>query len=150
METAVAERCGSVMGRRKGGGSSAGTGHSGMCIRRRGLRPFAECGAPDPVRDAQSRTRLAIRCPHAAPDASTPLYCCRITSATGKEARQVTIPLHVLLQWEDEGNDRQIALDPFDAFGSEEKTLHANIGEHTGVPQLAGEAANRFFTWHPK
>ncbi|SNS25322.1 hypothetical protein [Actinomadura mexicana] len=29
---------------------------------------------------------------------------------TFEEARQVTIPLHVLLQWDDEGNDRQAAL----------------------------------------
>ncbi|WP_331744687.1 alpha/beta hydrolase [Kitasatospora sp. NBC_01300] len=65
-----------------------------------------------------------------------------------EEARQVTIPLHVLLQWDDEGNDRQAALDLFDAFGSKEKSLHANMGGHTGVPQFAGEAAAQFFTRH--
>ncbi|WP_433469805.1 dienelactone hydrolase family protein [Spirillospora sp. CA-128828] len=65
-----------------------------------------------------------------------------------EEARQVTIPLHVLLQWDDEGNDRQAALDLFDAFGSKEKTLHANMGGHTGVPQFEGVAAARFFTRH--
>jgi dienelactone hydrolase len=64
------------------------------------------------------------------------------------EARQVTTPLHVLLQWDDEGNDRQLALDLFDAFGSREKTLHANMGGHTGVPQFAGEDAARFFARH--
>jgi hypothetical protein len=65
-----------------------------------------------------------------------------------EEARQVTIPLHVLLQWDDEGNDRQMALDLFDAFGSTDKTLNANMGGHTGVPQAAGDAAARFFTRH--
>ncbi|MEV7359384.1 alpha/beta hydrolase [Kitasatospora sp. NPDC091276] len=65
-----------------------------------------------------------------------------------EEARQVTIPLHVLLQWDDEGNDRQAALDLFDAFGSKEKSLHANMGGHTGVPQFAGDAAAQFFTRH--
>ena len=50
-----------------------------------------------------------------------------------EEARQVTIPLQVLLQWDDEGNDRQRALDLFDAFGSREKTLHANLGGHAGA-----------------
>jgi len=65
-----------------------------------------------------------------------------------EEARQVTIPLHVLLQWDDEGNDRQAALDLFDAFGSKEKTLHANMGGHTGVPQFAGDDAARFFVRH--
>ncbi|ORW92980.1 hypothetical protein AWB92_15180 [Mycobacterium sp. IEC1808] len=66
------------------------------------------------------------------------------------EARQLTIPLHVLLQWDDEANDRQRALDLFDAFGSQEKTLHANMGGHTGVPQFAGEDADRFFNRHLK
>lgn len=65
-----------------------------------------------------------------------------------KEASQVTIPLFVLLQWDDEGNDRQMALELFDAFGSEEKTLNANTGGHTGVPQHAGDEAIRFFTRH--
>ncbi|MGW3122796.1 alpha/beta hydrolase [Streptomyces sp. NPDC001107] len=73
-----------------------------------------------------------------------------VPRATFEEARRVTIPLHVLLQWDDEGNDRQAALDLFDAFGSKEKTLHANMGGHTGVPQFAGEAAAQFFTRHLK
>jgi len=65
-----------------------------------------------------------------------------------EEARQVTIPLLVLLQWDDEGNDRQTALDLFDAFGSQEKTLHANMGGHTGVPLFEGDAGTRFFARH--
>ncbi len=71
-----------------------------------------------------------------------------VPRAMFEEARQVTIPLHVLLQWDDEGNDRKAALDLFDAFGSKEKTLHATMGGHTGVPQFAGDAAARFFTRH--
>jgi dienelactone hydrolase len=67
---------------------------------------------------------------------------------TFEEARQVGIPLLVLLQWDDEGNDRQMALNLFDAFGSKEKTLHANIGGHTGVPAFEGDDANRFFARH--
>lgn len=67
-----------------------------------------------------------------------------------EEARQVAIPLLVLLQWDDEGNDRQSALDLFDAFGSKEKTLHANMGGHTGVPQFEGDDGNRFFARHLK
>jgi hypothetical protein len=67
-----------------------------------------------------------------------------------EEARQVTIPLQVLLQWDDEGNDRQAALDLFDAFGSKEKTLHANMGGHTGVPQFEVDEGGRFFARHLK
>lgn len=65
-----------------------------------------------------------------------------------EEARQITIPLHVLLQWDDARNDRQLALELFDAFGSSEKTLQANLGGHTGVPPHAGEDAARFFERH--
>lgn len=64
------------------------------------------------------------------------------------EARRVAVPLLVLLQWDDEGNDRQQALDLFDALGSAEKTLHANTGGHTGVPSFEGEAVNAFFARH--
>ncbi|MGQ4488337.1 dienelactone hydrolase family protein [Streptomyces sp. SAS_281] len=73
-----------------------------------------------------------------------------IPRTTYDEARRLTIPLHVLLQWDDEGNDRQAALDLFDAFGSKEKSLHANMGGHTGVPAHAGAAAAHFFTRHLK
>ncbi|MFJ8677113.1 alpha/beta hydrolase [Streptomyces sp. NPDC093589] len=73
-----------------------------------------------------------------------------VPRALFEEARQVTIPLHVLLQWDDEGNDRQAALDLFDAFSSKEKSLHAHLGGHTGVPQSAGDAAAQFFTRHLK
>ncbi|MGX1811519.1 dienelactone hydrolase family protein [Nocardia sp. NPDC055321] len=65
-----------------------------------------------------------------------------------EEAARVSIPLQVLLQWDDEGNDRQLALDLFDAFGSEQKTLHANMGGHTGVPAFEGPSGNAFFARH--
>ncbi|SKC68681.1 dienelactone hydrolase family protein [Krasilnikoviella flava] len=71
-----------------------------------------------------------------------------VPRATLDEARRVTVPLHVLLQWDDEGNDRQAALDLFDAFGSAEKTLQANLGGHTGVPAFAAADAARFFARH--
>lgn len=71
-----------------------------------------------------------------------------VPRSTMDEARRITIPLHVLLQWDDEGNDRQAALDLFDAFASPEKTLVANLGGHTGVPAFAGEDAGRFFVRH--
>jgi dienelactone hydrolase len=67
-----------------------------------------------------------------------------------EEAREVSVPLQVLLQWDDEWNDRQMALDLFDAFGTGEKTLHANMGGHTGVPQFEGDDGNRFFARHLK
>jgi len=71
-----------------------------------------------------------------------------VPRSTFDEARRVTIPVHVLLQWDDEGSDRQQALDLFDALGSREKTLQANVGGHTGVPSFAADDAARFFARH--
>jgi dienelactone hydrolase len=73
-----------------------------------------------------------------------------VPHAQREEASQVTIPLLLLLQWDDEGNPRQRALDLFDAFGSEEKTLHANPGGHLGTPWFELEDGNRFFGRHLK
>ena len=63
-----------------------------------------------------------------------------------EEARQVTIPLQLLMQWDDEGMERQPVLDLFDTFGTEEKTLHANLGGHSGTPWFEVDGAARFFT----
>ncbi|MCD2462251.1 MULTISPECIES: dienelactone hydrolase family protein [unclassified Streptomyces] len=73
-----------------------------------------------------------------------------VPRAQREEARQVTIPLLFLLQWDDEGNPRQRALDLFDAFGSKEKTLHANLGGHTGTPGFELEDGCRFLDRHLK
>ncbi|MEU9087190.1 alpha/beta hydrolase [Streptomyces sp. NPDC048357] len=70
--------------------------------------------------------------------------------AQREEARQVTVPLLFLLQWDDEGNPRQRALDLFDAFGTREKTLHSNLGGHTGTPWFEVEDGARFFDRHLK
>ncbi|MGU3409745.1 alpha/beta hydrolase [Microbacterium sp. M1A1_1b] len=71
-----------------------------------------------------------------------------VPRTTIEEARGVSAPLHVLLQWDDAGNDRARSLELFDAFGSAEKTLSANTGGHTGVPAFAGDEAARFFARH--
>ncbi|MGW6014597.1 alpha/beta hydrolase [Streptomyces sp. NPDC055210] len=73
-----------------------------------------------------------------------------VPRAQREEARQVTVPLLLLLQWDDEGNPRQRALDLFDAFATKEKTLHANTGGHTGTPWFEAEDAGRFFDRHLK
>ncbi|WNI26920.1 alpha/beta hydrolase [Streptomyces sp. ITFR-16] len=73
-----------------------------------------------------------------------------VPRAQREEARRVTVPLLLLLQWDDEGNPRQRALDLFDAFGSTEKTLHANMGGHTGTPWFEREDGDRFFGRHLK
>lgn len=48
-------------------------------------------------------------------------------------ARKITVPVQFLLPWDDEYVDRQATLALFDAFASEEKTLHANPGDHRRI-----------------
>jgi hypothetical protein len=67
-----------------------------------------------------------------------------------EEARRITIPLQFLMQWDDEGMERQPILDLFDAFGTKEKTLHANLGGHAGTPWFEVDDGARFFTRHLK
>jgi dienelactone hydrolase len=73
-----------------------------------------------------------------------------VPRAQREEARQISVPLLFLLQWDDEGNPRQRALDLFHAFGSKEKTLHANMGGHVGTPWFELEDGGRFFDRHLK
>ncbi|MFF7844897.1 dienelactone hydrolase family protein [Streptomyces ossamyceticus] len=95
-------------------------------------------------------TALGIRL--AATEPRIAAACCfaggYVPRAQREEARRVTVPLLLLLQWDDEGNPRQRALDLFDAFGSREKTLHANLGGHTGTPWFELDDGNRFFGRH--
>ncbi|WP_433042964.1 alpha/beta hydrolase [Dactylosporangium sp. CS-033363] len=48
-------------------------------------------------------------------------------------ARLVRVPVQFLLPWDDEHVDRASALELFDAFGTSEKTLHANPGDHRTI-----------------
>jgi hypothetical protein len=63
-------------------------------------------------------------------------------------ATRVTIPVQIVLQWDDELVPRLSGLALFDAFASSEKTLHANSGRHAEVPRFEIESAERFFTRH--
>lgn len=58
-------------------------------------------------------------------------------------ARRVTIPVQFLLPWDDAEIERESGLALFDAFASEEKTLHAFPGSHVRVP--AERMDTRFF-----
>jgi hypothetical protein len=53
---------------------------------------------------------------------------------------RVTVPVEFLLQWDDELVPRGSGLALFDAFASGEKTLHANLGRHAGVPRSSWRA----------
>ena len=63
-------------------------------------------------------------------------------------AARITIPVEFVLQWDDELVPRDSGLALFDAFGSAEKTLHANTGAHVGVPAFELGSSERFFARH--
>jgi dienelactone hydrolase len=68
--------------------------------------------------------------------------------ALAEAAARITVPVEFLLQWDDETVPRDAGLALFDAFASEEKTLHANPGRHMAVPAFERESSERFFTRH--
>ncbi|RZS79983.1 hypothetical protein EV189_3462 [Motilibacter rhizosphaerae] len=53
-----------------------------------------------------------------------------VSAAVVEAARRIRVPVQFLLPWDDEHASRADSLALFDAFGSEEKTLHANPGDH--------------------
>ncbi|HEU5418312.1 MAG TPA: alpha/beta hydrolase [Streptosporangiaceae bacterium] len=63
-------------------------------------------------------------------------------------ARQITIPVEFVMQWDDEHIARESALALFDAFASKEKTLHANTGRHKELPRVEFDSAVRFLARH--
>ncbi|MEU2552297.1 alpha/beta hydrolase [Streptomyces sp. NPDC013313] len=63
-------------------------------------------------------------------------------------ASRITVPVEFLLQWDDERVPRAAGLALFDALASAEKTLHANPGEHGGLPAFERDGAVRFFARH--
>ncbi|HEY1702944.1 MAG TPA: alpha/beta hydrolase [Trebonia sp.] len=63
-------------------------------------------------------------------------------------ARKITVPVEFLLQWDDERIPREAGLRLFGAFGSPEKTLHANPGKHMELPRHEVDSNVRFFRRH--
>jgi dienelactone hydrolase len=64
-------------------------------------------------------------------------------------ARQITVPVEFLVQWDDERVPRDRSLALFDALGSTNKTLHANPGRHADrLPIHELDSTTRFFARH--
>ncbi|SRR5581483_8512097 len=68
--------------------------------------------------------------------------------ASAEVAPRITVPVEFLVQWDDERVPREECLRLFDAFGSAEKTLHANPGKHGEVPAFEADSSVRFFARH--
>jgi pimeloyl-ACP methyl ester carboxylesterase len=68
--------------------------------------------------------------------------------ALSDAAPRITIPVEFLVQWDDELVPRDSAVALFDAFGSRQKTLHANPGRHAEVPAFETDSSASFFARH--
>ena len=64
-------------------------------------------------------------------------------------AARISVPVEFVMQWGDELISRESSLALFDAFGSREKSLHANPGGHVvRMPVYEEESWERFFRRH--
>jgi dienelactone hydrolase len=63
-------------------------------------------------------------------------------------ARRITIPIELVMQWDDAFVPRAEALALFDALASREKSLHANPGGHAEVPLFERASRESFFLRH--
>jgi dienelactone hydrolase len=69
-------------------------------------------------------------------------------SAFARAARQVSVPVLFLQQWDDELFPRADGLALFDLLGSQDKTLHAHPGGHLGIPRTEFGQAGQFLRRH--
>ena len=96
------------------------------------------CGLGVPFVAAEPRVRAAVLGLGGATD-----------PGCAQAAARITVPVEFLVQWHDERVPREQSLALFDAFGSAEKTLHANPGRHSDrLPEHELDSAVRFFTRH--
>jgi fermentation-respiration switch protein FrsA (DUF1100 family) len=63
-------------------------------------------------------------------------------------ARQVTIPVLYVQQWDDELFPRAAGLALFDLLGTRDKTMRVNPGGHLEVPRAEIESAVQFLRRH--
>ena len=63
-------------------------------------------------------------------------------------ARRITIPLEFVFQWDDEIVSRENGLALFNAFASQQKTMHINPGGHIAIPAFESASWERFFLRH--
>lgn len=65
-----------------------------------------------------------------------------------RAARQLSVPVLFVFQWDDELMTRQSGLNLYDAIGSKQKTMHVNPGGHVQTPAFERDAYEAFFVRH--
>ncbi|MFF3518394.1 alpha/beta hydrolase [Streptomyces sp. NPDC002573] len=114
------------------------------------LQELPEIGADGPVGYFGLNMGTAIGVPFVATDSriTAAVFGLHWPDALAESAKQITIPIEFDMQWDDEHIPREAGLALFDAFASQEKTLHANAGRHKELPRFEADSAVRFFARH--
>ncbi|GAA2142646.1 alpha/beta fold hydrolase [Actinomadura napierensis] len=114
------------------------------------LQELPEIGTEGPVGYFGLNMGTAIGVPFVAADPriSAAVFGLHWPDALADLAKQITIPIEFVLQWDDEHIPRESGLALFDAFASKEKTLHANAGKHKETPRFEAHNAVHFFARH--
>jgi pimeloyl-ACP methyl ester carboxylesterase len=114
------------------------------------LQELPEIGIQGPVGYFGLNMGTAIGVPLTAvePRITAAVFGLHWPDSLAETAKQITIPIEFVLQWDDEHIPRQSGLALFDAFASKEKTLHANAGKHKEAPRFEADSAVRFFARH--
>ncbi|GHH30380.1 alpha/beta hydrolase [Streptomyces rubradiris] len=114
------------------------------------LQELAEIGADGPVGYFGVNLGTAIGVPLVAaePRITAAVFGLHWPDALAETAKRITVPIEFDLQWDDEDVPREAGLALFDAFASQEKTLHANAGKHHEMPRFETDSAVRFFARH--
>ena len=114
------------------------------------LQELPEIGTDGPVGFFGLNMATAIGVPFVAtePRITAAVFGQHWPDALAEAAKQITIPIEFVLQWDDEHISREAGLALFDAFSSKEKTLHANAGRHKELPRFESDSAARFFARH--
>jgi pimeloyl-ACP methyl ester carboxylesterase len=114
------------------------------------LQQLPEIGADGPVGYFGLNMGTAIGVPLTAADSriAAAVFGLHWPDALAEFARRITVPVEYAMQWDDEHIPRASALALFDAFASQDKTLHANAGRHKELPRFEADSAVRFFTRH--
>ncbi|HEY3504143.1 MAG TPA: alpha/beta hydrolase [Actinocatenispora sp.] len=114
------------------------------------LQALPEIGTDLPVGFYGINMGTAIGVPFTAdePRIAAAVFGLHWPDALAEAAKRITVPIEYTMQWDDEHISREAGLALFDAFGSTEKTLHANTGRHKQLPRFEADSAVRFFVRH--
>lgn len=114
------------------------------------LQQLPQIGADGPVGYFGLNMGTAIGVPLVAvePRITAAVFGQHWPDVLAEKAKQITIPIEFDMQWDDEHIAREDGLALFDAFASQEKTLHANAGKHNDLPRFEVDSAVRFFARH--